>query len=379
MTVVICGAEMITAHGDNRATVFGQMLAGVVANGPVRRPYPERYRFRHAYEIADMPAGVPAQGRSTGWLLRVIASAMRDAKVDLATERLTILIGTGLREQSSLENWHVDGAPFSLRDWDYAEAVRQRVGAEVEVQTFVNACAATLCCLTVAKSLLELDDADAVVVAGTDSLTSSMYGLLDRVSGGDAPERIQPFDLDRRGVLMGEGAAAVVLRRADDGPGVARLAAAVQNCDGRHETAPAPDSIAELIESAHRTAGVAPDKIDLVLAHGTGTLLNDEAESEALKRVFGAASGRVLLSGTKGMTGHTAGPSGLINLITGLDIMNSGMVPPAPGLHRPLPNAACFDLVTIGRRDARIDRFQVNAFGFGGVNAVAIVERANGD
>ena len=376
MAVIICGADMRTAHGSGRRETFAQMVDGVAAVGELRSLRADRYRSRYAYEIPDNPIGDVAQNRSTAWLLEVIAGAMREAQVDAESERVVVLIGTGLREQASLENWHVDGAPFSLADWDYAEAIKARFGAHLDVHVFVNACAATLCCLSLANSMLEVEEADAVIVAGTDSLTSSMYGLLDRVNG-DPPDRIVPFDLDRKGVLMGEGAAAVVLRRKrmQTTPVLAQLVAAVQNCDARHETAPTSDSIVELVEFAHRTAAIQPDGIDLIIAHGTGTTLNDDTEARALAKTFGTAASGVMLAGVKGLIGHTAGPSGLISLITGIEIIRTGAVPPSVGLLRPIPDAACFDLVTELRRDQRVDRLQVNAFGFGGVNAVASIER----
>ena len=377
MRLDIIGADMITAQAVGRHAVFEAMLNGVIGVGKLRHLDGARYRGQYAYEIAG-----GGQSRSTQWLVRVVTTALDEARINPRSERVVVLVGTGLREQASLESWYCEDQPFALDGWDYRGALQAALGTDLRVFTFVNACSASLCCLSLAHDMLKLGQADAVVVAGTDSLTSSMYGLLDRANG-ETPEVIQPFDRLRKGVLMGEGAAAVVLRRApSDGSrdvrSLGRLGAVVQNCDAVHETAPDPAGIGRVLRLAHDEAGIAPHDIDLILAHGTGTRLNDDTEALALADFYGDSAARVMLSGVKAMTGHTAGASGLISLITGIHIMQDGKVPPQPGLHDPIDAAARFDVVTERRDGCRVGRIQVDAFGFGGVNAVAILERADG-
>jgi 3-oxoacyl-[acyl-carrier-protein] synthase II len=336
------------------------------------------YRGGYGYEIDD-PASNGRSGRSTIWLVEVVRQAVVEAGLRLDAERVVVLVGTGLREQASLEQWHTSGRPFAVEQWDYRKALQAALGMAVPVYTFVNACAASLCCLALARDLVAAGAADAVVVAGTDSIAQSMYGLLDRTNG-QPPTVIQPFDRHRKGVLMGEGAAAIVLRasgREGIAPALARLRGVAQNCDAFNETAPDVRGVADAIRLAQRDAGLAPSAIDLVVAHGTGTQLNDDTEAAALAEVFGADAERTLLSGLKAMTGHTAGASGLIGLITAIEVMQSGSVPPTPGLIDPIDAAACFDIVRARRDGCQINSAQVNAFGFGGVNAVAIVERVD--
>ncbi|MGO4419003.1 beta-ketoacyl synthase N-terminal-like domain-containing protein, partial [Streptomyces sp. MCAF7] len=233
--------------------------------------------------------------------------------------------------------------------------------------------------------LLATGAEDTVVVAGVDTLTESMFGLLDRVHA-EPPERVQPFDRARRGVLMGDGAAAVVLRRdepqreqtregAAAGVLLGRLRAVSMNCDARHVTAPDPKGIAEAVHEAQWRAGVKPCDIDLVLLHGTGTLLNDEAEATAIAEVFGHDVGSPLMTAIKSMTGHTSGSSGLLSLIVALKSLSTGQVPPTLGLTDPVAEAADFRFVRERIEGAELNVAQIDAFGFGGVNAVAIVER----
>ena len=368
----IVGADMWTAHGHGRRHVFDALLDGELAVAPLVHLDAARYRCQHAYEIA-----AAGDCRNTAWLRAVVAGALAEALVDVSGERVAVLVGTGLREQPTLEQWQQGKAQFSLSDWDYRQAIQEQLGAPVAVYTIVNACAASLCCLTLARDMLELDQVDVVVVAGTDSISSSMYGLLDRANSVP-PDVIQPFDQQRKGVLMGEGAAAIVLRASasnSSAPVLGTLRAVVQSCDARNETAPDLQGVETSMRLAHSAANLTADQIDLVMAHATGTQLNDDTEAAALASVFGAAAGQVMLAGVKAMTGHTAGASGLINLITGLEIFRSGCVPPAPGLNQPIAAAARFN--TAGGAHGALDRIQINAFGFGGVNAVCILERAH--
>lgn len=381
MKLDIIGADMVTAHGSGRAKVFAAFLEGGVAVHPLRHLDKSQYRCQHAYEIADVAQS--AAGRSTDWLVTVVLRALDEAHVDFCEQRVVVLVGTGLREQATLERWQASNADFSLEHWDYRVALQSALGAPVPVFTFVNACSASLCCMSLASDMLELEQADIVVVAGTDSVTTSMYGLLDRANG-DPPKTIQPFDRARKGVLMGEGAAAVVLRRSDRSTCagshvLGTLTATVQNCDGSHETAPDSRGMLRLFELAHREAGICTSDVDLVIAHGTGTTLNDDTEARALAEFYGNDAGQVMLSAVKAMTGHTAGASGLVSIITGIHILHEGTIPPSPGLLDPIDDAGRFDVVTSRRMDCDVKRIQINAFGFGGVNAITIMERVSGN
>ncbi len=127
---------------------------------------------------------------------------------------------------------------------------------------------------------------------------------------------------------------------------------------------------------AHRRAHVAPAEIDLLMAHGTGTALSDPVEATVIKDVFGDAARRVLITALKSMLGHTSGASGLMSVIVAIEAMRRGMVPPTLGLTDFIDEAADLDIVTGEARRAELRLAQINAFGFGGVNAVAVIQRA---
>ncbi|GAA1703842.1 beta-ketoacyl synthase N-terminal-like domain-containing protein [Streptomyces yatensis] len=379
MSQLVTGAGAVASVGEGVDEVFQALCAGISGLGELRGFDRERYRTRHAYEIDDRPApGADLPGRATDWLLRAVGEAAAQAGLGEDLSEVPVLVGTGLRELRSAELAWRDGAPFDIGRLHFGTALRRRFGA-VRTHTFSGACSASLYALALAADLLTTGAEDTVVVAGVDTLTESMYGLLDRVNS-EPPDRVRPFDRDRRGVLMGDGAAAVVLRREEPGAGggaLGRVRAVSMNCDARHVTAPDPRGIARAVHEAQWRAGVKPGDIDLVLLHGTGTQLNDAAEAAAIAEVFGHEVRGPLMTAIKSMTGHTSGGSGLLSLIVALESLASGRVPPTLGLAEPLPEAEAFRFVREEARDGGDLRVaQIDAFGFGGVNAVAIVERA---
>lgn len=377
---IITGMGAVAATGGDVAGFFGALCAGRSAHAPLRGFDPTRYRARNAYEIDDRPASGDVPLRASRWLERAVAAALRDAGMGERLGDVPVLVGTTLRELRSVELSWRDGVPFDPADLHFGAVLGRRFGA-TRTYTVANACAASLYALGLGTDLLELGECDTVVVAGVDTITESTYGLLDRCYP-EAPDRIRPFDRDRRGMLQGEGAAAVVLRRAADGPGPAgRRHATVRgvavNCDAAHPSAPDAGSIGAAIREAHERSGVRPADIDLVMLHGTGTPLNDEAEAGALAEVFGTAAGRPHMTAVKSMTGHTAGASGLHSLVAGVEAMRTGTVPPTVHLDDPIDEVAGFRLVRgAAAHTTGLSVAQVDSFGFGGLNAVAIVERA---
>ncbi|MGW6544045.1 beta-ketoacyl-[acyl-carrier-protein] synthase family protein [Streptomyces massasporeus] len=375
----IVGMGAVAATGSGVGELFDALCRGVNGRAGLRGFDRSRFRAQHAYEVDDRPvAGQDIPGRATRLLLDAVGQAAADAGLGDDLSGIPVLVGTGLRELRSLELWWRDGSPFADSGLHFGTGLRERFNADV-THTFSNACSASLYALALACDLLgqEGDGApDTVIVAGVDVLTESMYGLLERVHP-QPPDRVRPFDRNRTGVLMGDGAAAIVLRRTDDGTRRVhgRLRGVAVNCDAYHVTAPSPEGIAEAMRTAHRIAGVKPSDIDLVMLHGTGTLLNDEAEATALRDVLGEDASAPLMTAVKSMTGHTSGASGLINLIIGVRALQEGRVPPTVGLDDPVEEAAPFRFVTGEAATGRdLGVAQLNAFGFGGINAVALVE-----
>jgi 3-oxoacyl-[acyl-carrier-protein] synthase II len=374
---VITGTGLVSSLGGDVATAFAGYCHGRTAVHPLRAFVHNRYRTRHAYEIADRPDGTDVPGRASRWLGRAVGEALRQAglaSAALAGDRIAVIVGTGLGEQRSLELWWTEGGRLTLDQLQLGAGL----GSPRPV-TVVNACAAGLFALAIGADLLAEGRADTVVVGASDAITESMFGLLDRVNARP-PTEVRPFDADRRGVILGEGAAAVVLERpavaaARGAAPLARLRGIATSCDAHHETAPLPAGLARTFREAYRRASVRPDQIDLLLAHGTGTQLNDPAEARALREVFGAAVPRPLVTALKSLIGHTSGASGLMSLVVAVAALRTGRVPPTRNHRVPIPEAAGFRFARASPEHAPVRVCQVNAFGFGGVNAVAVVDR----
>lgn len=379
MSCLITGTGAIASVGGTVNEICEALRAGHSGLAPLRGFDSGKFRAKKAYEIDDRPAsGGDVPARATDWLLRAVAESLREAGVGEDLSDVPVLVGTGLRELRSVELKWRDGAEFDLDRLHFGTALRERFGA-TQTYTFANACSASLHTLALGSDMIATGQADTVVIAGVDAITESMFGLLDRVQL-DPPDRVRPFDQARRGTLMGDGAAAVVLRRDDPAavPGArGRLRATSMNCDASHATAPDAHSIAEAIRAAHGLAGVKTRDIDLVLLHGTGTPLNDDAEAVALGDVFGADIDRPLMTALKSMTGHTSGGSGLLSLIVALRALESGRAPAVDAKVSPAAGAERFRFVQDHRADVGLRLAQINAFGFGGVNAVAVVERVD--
>lgn len=372
MSWPVIGMGAVASGGRTAQELYAGLCAGTSGIGPVRGFRRDWYRAADLFEVDNRPQpGADVPGRATGLLLDAITQAAADAGLAEQLDGVPVLVGTGLRELRSVELWWRDGAQLAADRLHFGPALRERFGA-VDTHTFANACSASLYALAMAVDILELGLADTVVVAGVDVTTESMFGLSDRVQP-EPPGQVRPFDQDRRGTILGEGAAAVVLHRdAQRSHGSVRGVGV--NCDAHHATAPELHSVAGAMRDAHRRAGVKPEDIDLVMLHGTGTPLNDEVEATALVEVYGEDVERVLMTGVKSLTGHTSGASGLINLIVALQAMRTGLVPAMRGLDRPVAVAERFRFARPGDAPTPVTLAQIDGFGFGGINAVAVVE-----
>ncbi|MEU4746081.1 beta-ketoacyl synthase N-terminal-like domain-containing protein [Actinosynnema sp. NPDC023658] len=370
MASVITGAEIRTCLGDT-TTTFKALVEGVSGVSPLRFHDTAKLNVTHGYQIDD--GDVERPRRAAGWLTECVAAAAAQAGLDATTQRVTAIVGTGLRELRSVERFTADGVPVLPEELHFAAAVRAALPGVADVITVSNACSASGHALAIAADLLAADEADAVVVAGCDATTESMLTMIGRV-GEEPTTSVRPFDRDRTGVLLGEGAAAVVVQPRGDGPVVLGVGL---SCDAYHETAPDVRGIVAAMRDAHERAGITPDDVDLVLAHGTGTSLNDPTEAAALAEVFADVAERPLVTGVKGAIGHTSGAAALTSLVLAVESVRAGWVPPNVGLRTAIDEAA--DLRLVVDEPASISGpavVQVDAFGFGGVNAVCVIEVA---
>lgn len=253
--------------------------------------------------------------------------------------------------------------------------------------TTVSACAAGADAIGMAYRLIQMGDARAIVTGGTEmSLHALPMAAFDRLGAmsrnNDHPQTAcRPFDKNRDGLVMGEGAATLILEeleyaQARGAPILAEMAGYGCTSDAFHVTAPAENGVgaAKAMQRALCDAGLAPQAIDWISAHATATPLNDKFETAAIKRVFGEQAYQIPISGTKAMTGHIMAATGALEIIFGIKAIETGWIPPTINYETPDPDCD-LDYVPNHARQVTVNTLMSNAFGFGGHNSVLILKR----
>ncbi|MEH1123228.1 beta-ketoacyl synthase N-terminal-like domain-containing protein [Micromonospora sp. CPCC 206061] len=367
MAVVLAASQVRTCFGDGDQT-FAALCRGDSGVAPLRHPDPAGINVRYGYH-GD--GGGPFL--ASRWLVDCVRRAVAEADLRPGRQRVVALVGTGLRELAAVEEWAVAGREVPRHRLHFRDALAEAVPGLADIITIANACSAGGHALALAQDLVEMGEADAVVAAAADGMTSSMLAMIGRVA--DVPtERVRPFDAARQGVLLGEGAAAaVVVSETTARSGLARLLATGLSCDAYHETAPDVAGICRAMRDALSRGDRSAADVDLVVAHGTGTALNDPTECAALRQVLRDGGGDPLITAIKGAVGHTSGSAGLVSLDVAVRCLASGVVPPVVGLRTVLPEG---DGLRFALQPVRVSPrlVQVDAFGFGGVNAVTLLE-----
>ena len=260
-------------------------------------------------------------------------------------------------------------------------------GAKGPNLCIVTACATSLHSLGEAYHAIVRDDADVILAGGTEAALraisiagfASMKALSTRM---DSPETAsRPFDKDRDGFVMGEGAGVLVLEelehaRARGAHIYGEFVGYGTSCDAGHITAPDPEAEGALYATRHamRMAGWSPEQVDYINAHGTSTGLNDKMESMMVHKVFGERAKDVVVTSTKSMIGHCLGAAGALETIASFQAIEQGYIHPT--LNYTTPDPECDITLSTGRGvEKKVDRMLVNSFGFGGHNGVLAFQR----
>jgi 3-oxoacyl-[acyl-carrier-protein] synthase II len=267
-----------------------------------------------------------------------------------------------------------------------AAAVSMRHGLRGQAFGVVSACSGGAHALGLAARMIQYGDADAVLAGGSEAtLTEFAFGGFNAMQALSPTGISRPFDARRDGFVMGEGAAALVLEEAASAQArgatiLGELAGYGSTADAHHLTAPDPEGgpAAQAISLALADAGLAPDEVDYINAHGTSTPLNDPAETVALKRALGDEQARrIPISSTKSAIGHLLGAAGAVEAVATLETLRTGIVPPTLGLE--VPDPAC-DLDYVPGEARRISpnghplAAVSNSFAFGGHNVALVLK-----
>lgn len=260
-------------------------------------------------------------------------------------------------------------------------------GAKGPNSSVVTACASGGNAIGDAMRIIQRGDADAMIAGGTEAAITKLsvagFCAMKAMStrNDDPPRAVRPFDATRDGFVMGEGAGVVVLEALEHAERrgariYAELVGYGMSGDAYHITQPDPeaDGAARSMRNALADAGMAPEEIDYINAHGTSTPYNDRLETLAIKKVFGAHARHLAVSSTKSMMGHLLGAAGGVEFIACVLAITRGAIPPTINYEHPDPECD-LDYVPNRPREARITTAMSNAFGFGGHNAILIVRR----
>ncbi|MFI7502176.1 beta-ketoacyl-[acyl-carrier-protein] synthase family protein [Streptomyces sp. NPDC049687] len=399
--VVVTGLGPVTSVGVGAKAFHVGQLEGRSAVRSISRFDASGLPVRIAAEV-DLPDDLSLQRRdalATDRVTHLAAAAaslaLQDAGLDLDSadrNRIGVALGTGCGGAESIRNGAARALkgpgsvsarfiPMSMSN-STASWIAIRYGLGGPVTTTVTACASGADALATGHQMIATGEADVVLAGGaeapvTDLLVAGFAKMKALSTRNDEPERAsRPFGVDRTGFVLGEGAAVLVLEdsdhaRARGAEPLAELLGYGRTSDAHHVVAPRPDgaAAARAVVGALRSAGLTPEEVSHVNAHGTGTVLNDAAEAAALTAALGPAAARIPVTATKSMTGHALGAAGAVEAVAAVQALVHQVLPPTANLDAP-DTALGLDLVTGEPRDTRVSAVLSNSFAFGGHNVV---------
>jgi 3-oxoacyl-[acyl-carrier-protein] synthase II len=386
--VVVTGLGAISPFGAGVKAFWAGISAGTCAIRPVTLIETDGFRCQIAAEVPDGVAGSLRRSRADRLALAAAREALDDAGLSRDDRRDAALVvgavGGGMLEAETWQ-WRRRGraargrasirALRSMLPSSHAETLASRLGLTGPRETLVTACSSGAAALAVAADAIGDGVVDVAVAGGVDALTRICFMGFNALKLLD-PAPCRPFDRDRKGMSVGEGAAFVVLEeasraRARGARGYADLAGSAMTTDAYHVTAPHPegDGMARAMRAALAHGRLGPADVGYVNAHGTATLQNDRIEAAALRAVFG--EGRVLVSSTKSMIGHTMAAAGSLEAVATVLALTHAVIPPT-AQHEHTDPQVPFDCVPRVAREAAVEHAISNSFGFGGQNVTLL-------
>ncbi|MFI8710879.1 beta-ketoacyl-ACP synthase II [Brevibacillus brevis] len=406
--VVITGVGVVSPVGNDAETFWNSLLEGksgidrVAAfdasdyptqiAGEVKNFDPEQYMDKKEIRRTD---------RFVQFGLAAAKMAVEDAKLEITpenAERVGVYIGSGIGGLTTWEEQHsvlLEKGPRRVSPFFIpmlianmaSGAVSIQYGAKGPTSSAITACATGTNAIGEALRLIQFDHADVMIAGGAEATVRPM-GFAGFCSAkamstrNDEPQKAsRPFDKDRDGFVMGEGAGVLILEELEHAKKrgatiIAELIGYGMSADAHHITAPSPggEGAARCMASALKDAGVAPTEVQYINAHGTSTGQGDIAETQAIKTVFGEHAYKLAVSSTKSMTGHLLGATGGVEAIATAYALRDQILPPTINLENPDPECD-LDYVPNHARKATVNVAVSNTFGFGGHNATVILKR----
>ena len=405
--VVVTGLGLVTPLGTGVDKTWKAICAGESGIGRITKFDPIGYDAQIAGEVKDFDPGsfiekkeIKKMDPFIHYAVGAAQLAVDDAGLKVAPEEATrvgVYIGSGIGGLGSIEHYHnvlKEKGPGRVSPFFIPMTIINLASGQVAIRIGAkgpNSCAVTACatgnhCIGDAYRLIQRGMADVMVAGGAEAAITPL-GVAGFASAkalsfrNDAPTKAsRPFDIDRDGFVLGEGAGVVVIEELEHARkrGVRIYGEVIgygMNSDAYHITAPPEEGegAVRCMELALKDAAIKPDQINYINAHGTSTMA-DAIETRAIKQVFGEQAYRIPVSSTKSMTGHLLGAAGGIEAVFSVLALYHGMLPPTINLDHPDP-ACDLDYVPNTARPTPIKVALSNSFGFGGVNACLIFKR----
>ena len=406
--VVVTGMGMISPLGLNLQSSWQALIEGRSGVGYITHFDAKDYPVRIAAEVKGFeptnyidPKEARKMDRFIHFAMATAEMALQDAQLKISpevAERIGIVIGSGLGGLPVIEAYHkvlLEKGWKRITPFFIPMVIANLAGGQIAIKYGIKgpniaistACASGNHSIGEAYRIIQYGDADIMIAGGTEAvitpLAVSAFAAMRALSTrNDEPEKAsRPFDVDRDGFVMGEGCGLLILENLEHalkrGARIyAEIAGYGMSCDAYHITAPSPDGEggARCMKLALNDAGIPPEEIDYINAHGTGTKQGDELETQAIKTVFGKHAYKLCVSSTKSMTGHLLGGAGGVEAIFTVLSVYENIVPPTINLDNPDP-LCDLDYVPYKARKKEVRYALTNSFGFGGTNASIIFKK----
>ncbi|MBZ5586761.1 MAG: beta-ketoacyl-[acyl-carrier-protein] synthase family protein [Acidobacteriia bacterium] len=399
--VAITGVGAISAIGRNAAEFAASLRQGRSGIGPIESADSSQLRFRNGAEVRGYCHQPYFDDRRADFMDRFAQFAViaaREAVADAGVvwtpelrETAAIVTGSCVGGQSTedigfhevYKLGHNRVHPLTIPK-TMANAGASHISMEFGITgpsfTISTACASAGHAIGQAFWMLRTGAAELAITGGSEAPFS--FGILKAWEAMRvvSPDTCRPFSKDRRGMILGEGAAMFVLEpleaaRARGARVHAEIVGLGMSSDACHITQPSPDGAARALRAVLRDAGLAPEQIGYINAHGTATPANDPAEAAAIRCVFGAHAGRLPVSSTKSMHGHALGAAAALECLAAVTALRDGVLPPTANFSEFDPDCD-LDVIPNQAREAQVEYALSNSFAFGGLNAVLALRRA---
>ncbi len=405
--VVVTGLGALSPLGNDAETSWKNAIGGVSGIGPITRVESDEYPAKVAAELKDFnienhmdKKEARKMDRFTQYAVVAAKMAVQDAGLNITDEiapRVGVWVGSGIGGLETLESQFeifLTKEPRRVSPFFVPMMIPDMATGQISIALGakgVNSCTVTACATGTnsigdAFKVIQRGDADAMITGGTEAPLTRMsfagFSANKALSTNPDPKTAsRPFDKNRDGFVMGEGAGIVVLEELEHA--LARGAKIYGEIvgygstgDAYHITAPAQDGEggARAMQEAIKDAGIKPEEIDYINAHGTSTYYNDKYETKAIKTVFGDHAYKLAVSSTKSMTGHLLGAAGGIEAIFSVMAIKDGIIPPTINIET--PDEECdLDYVPDKAREQDVNVVLSNSLGFGGHNATLIFKK----